>query len=183
MTKKKLYLIALAVVFVLGCATSSLTKFAVSNNSYVDVSALIIFIVAIVVGPVCALVCSVGAMAGSYVVFLSTGVIEGLEFYPFITFAVNCVEGVVCGYLYKYTLRNCSAKKGKILSTLCAFFIASAISFGLEFIYFLQFNAMIVGFVSGCVARLIGGAVACLILPKVPHFFDEERYKKDLELE
>lgn len=182
MTKKKVYLIALAVVFVLGFATSALTKFGVGNNSYVDVSALITFIVAIVVGPVGALVCAGGAMAGSYVVFATMGVIEGLELYPLVSFAINCVEGAVCGYLYKYTLKDASVKKGKILSVLCAFFIGSVFSFALEFIYYLDFNAMIVGFVAGCVARFIGGAVACLILPAVPHFFDEERYKKDLGL-
>lgn len=183
MTKKNVYLIALAVVFLLGIATSSLTKFGVGEGAYVDVSSLIIFIVAIVVGPIGAIVCAVGAMVGSYVVFASTNVLSGLELYPLVSLVVNCVEGVVCGYLYKYTLKDSTVKRGKIISILCAFLIATVVSFALEFLYYMQFDKMLVGFASSAFARFIGGAVACLILPAVPHFFDEERYKKDLELE
>ena len=183
MTKKKVYFIALAVVFLLGFATSSLTKFSVSESAYVDVSALIIFIVAIVVGPIGSLVCAVGAMAGSYVVFATTNVLLGLELYPLISLAVNIVEGVACGYLYKYTLRDSTVIKGKIISILCACLLATVCSFALEFLWCMNLDKMLVGFVSSAVARFIGGSVACLILPAVPHFFDEQRYKKDLELE
>lgn len=168
---KKIYLIALVVCFAFGIISGWALR--VEFEEYaVAVSDLVILVCAIVVGPIGGIVAGVGATAGE--------LFAGQYFMAIITLVVGVVQGGVCGYLYKYALKDKSIMFGKIVSVSIAVFLSTILCLCGEWLVVMDWSKAITTFIVKTISRVVMAIATLLVLPKIPHIFDKERYSKDL---
>lgn len=174
MNRKLAFIIGLAISVVLSFVATYLTKLTLQGYSVtVDVSDAIVFLCSIVVGPWGAIASAIGVAIGDLVSGLGLGALY--------SFIVCTIEGVSCALLYKFAFRDKKILTCKILSILIAVLVGVVCTLAIEVIINTDTSVAMVGFVAKSVAKVICGLVVVLILPKIPHYFDEERFIKDVQ--
>ena len=176
MTRKVAFIIGLALSLALAFATSFFTKLTLQGYAItIDVSDAIVFLCAIVVGPWGAVASAVGTALGDLA--------SGLGLQSLFSFITCIVQGIACALAYKYAFKEKKIMTCKILSVLIGVLAGALCVLAIQVFTVADISIALVGFVAKTVAKVICGAVIVLIMPKVPHYFDEERFMADIENE
>jgi hypothetical protein len=106
-------------------------------------------------------------VCGAYTVAIFSGVISALS-------------GWLCGYTYKHTFASFSVRQCKILALLCALGLSIVLWLGASFILIKDPYTALMLFLLKAIISLGCAILAYLVLPKIPHFFDDERWNRDI---
>ncbi len=169
--KKKIYIATFFIAPVLCFLLGWVTKMPIYGGC-VDVSDIAVFVVSIICGPWVGITCGVGVaisdiVCGAYTNAIFSGVI-------------SAIVGWFCGYCYKHTFASFSVRKCKILALLCALGLSIVLWLGASFILIKDPYTALMLFLLKAVISLGCAVLAYFVLPKIPHFFDDERWNRDI---